>query len=113
MPLSNYVGHAHWSRVCWVPFRDCGIHDFWLDALANVALYAPFGFLAARSQVRKGITAILVVAGLAALLSVSGELFEIFCHNRFPSMTDVSTNTLGAALGALINRIHPISGPQT
>ena len=113
LPLSNYVRHAHWGKIVWVPFRDRSLPSFWWDAGANVLLYAPFGFLGVRCRVRKNTMAILAVIGVAALLSATGEFFQIYCHNRFPTATDVSTNTLGAALGALLNRIYPISRPQS
>jgi len=35
----------------------------------------------------------------ASLLSVSTDIFQVFSHNRIPSMTDVCSNIMGASLG--------------
>lgn len=78
-----------------------------LDALANIALYIPFGFsyVQSRLHMRKG--GVVTVALLAALLSVSCEFYQVFCHSRFPSMTDVTSNTVGGVIGALIaGKLH-------
>jgi glycopeptide antibiotics resistance protein len=110
MPLSNFVGHAHWSKVCWVPFSDLSQPGFLLDAVANVALYAPLGFLGAMYRF-KGTASALRLIGIAAFISASGEFFQVFCHNRFPSATDVSTNVLGVAGGILAARVLPVATP--
>jgi glycopeptide antibiotics resistance protein len=107
-PLADFVGHAHWDRVIWIPFQDV-LHSLRrsLDGLANIALYVPFGFsyVQSRVHVRKG--GILEGALLAALLSVSYEFYQVFCHGRFPSMMDVTSNTVGGVIGALIaGKLH-------
>lgn len=101
MPWSvYYVGHSHWAHVEWVPFTR------WvrpLDVVLNIALFIPLGASAAAawSSPDPGSTARrrrAIVAG-ACLLSVSVELFQVYCHGRLPTTTDVLTNTLGAWLG--------------
>ncbi len=73
-----------------------------IDIVLNVVLFAPFGFLlmlagsAARSAGKVTSTLVLVAA-----LSVSAEYFQVYCHNRIPSATDLCTNVLGASLGIL------------
>ena len=45
----------------------------------------------------------------AALLSVSCEFYQVFNHSRFPSMTDVTSNTAGGMIGVLIAGKLPVS----
>jgi len=103
-PWIDFLGYAHWDRVIWVPFQNM---RYSLDALANIALYVPFGFsyVQSRVHVRKG--GVVKVALLAALLSVSCEFYQVFCHSRFPSMTDVTSNLAGGVIGAAISgKLH-------
>jgi glycopeptide antibiotics resistance protein len=100
LPLSNFQGHSHWAKVNWIPFgeRPFGV----LDAFENVLLFMPFGWCGVLSR-RGGSGALTVQTTiLALLLSVSGELFQVYCHNRLATTTDVCTNTFGALLGAAI-----------
>lgn len=103
-PWADFRGYAHWDRVVWVPFQNMRPS---LDALANIVLYVPFGFSYLQSQlhVRKG--GVVKVAILATLLSGSCEFYQIFCHSRFPSMTDITSNLVGGVIGALIaGKLH-------
>jgi glycopeptide antibiotics resistance protein len=97
LPLSNFQGHSHWAKVCWIPFSDYHTHGFWVDVCQNMMLVGPFGFAGVRAGA--GRTQVVI---LAAILMASGELFQVYCHNRFPSMTDVTSGTLGALLGVWI-----------
>jgi glycopeptide antibiotics resistance protein len=96
LPWSNFQGHSHWAKVCWIPFGDRHLPGFWLDLCQNVVLLLPFGFTGVRAAARP--TQIVM---LAALLMICGELFQVYCHNRFPSMTDVTAGTAGAWIGVL------------
>ena len=103
-PWTDFRGYAHWDRIIWVPFQSMR-HS--LDGLANIALYVPFGFsyVQSRLHVRKG--GVIKAAILAALLSVSCEFYQVFCNSRFPSMSDVISNTVGGVIGALIaGKLH-------
>lgn len=40
-------------------------------------------------------------------VSLSAELFQVFCHNRISSMTDVICNVLGAGLGGYAAEKQP------
>lgn len=95
-PPASFVGHAHWDQVEWIPFTG-GFRP--LDILANLALFVPLGWSLAwgrhRSRARQA-----AVAGL--LLSLAIELFQVYCHGHFPTMTDVAANTAGAWLGARV-----------
>lgn len=102
MPWSNFVGHAHWQRVHWIPFAETSLHWwFILDFFGNIVLFLPFGGCGVLSMPhRSGRRRVLRAAGYAALLSLSVEFFQVYCHNRSPAMTDVCTNVTGALLGA-------------
>lgn len=99
LPVGGYAAHAHWGRVQWVPFGESSVPPF--GALANVMLFAPFGWALARmTTARAWPLAILV----SAALSSSVELAQVFAHGRYPTVTDVALNVLGAAIGAAIAR---------
>jgi len=100
MPWSNFKGHAHWSRVRWIPFTDRPLSIF--DVIGNVLLFVPFGLFFIKATSKRGLTAQLYTALLALLLSASVEFFQIYCHNRFPSATDICTNVIGAMIGSAI-----------
>lgn len=94
LPWADFQGHSHWLKVGWVPFASpVRIRD----VLLNVALFVPFGVAAAASVSRRRL---VTAAGLAAVLSLSGEYLQVYSHNRFPSATDVVCNVLGATLAA-------------
>lgn len=107
MPWSWYfVGHAHWANVEWIPFSRRIRPD---DFILNVLLFTPFGFTAVRALApddgpgpvgarrSRAMVAGVVLAG--ACLSMSVELFQVYCHGRMPTTVDVISNTLGTWLG--------------
>jgi glycopeptide antibiotics resistance protein len=100
LPLSNYMGHTHWDAVRWIPFRH---HPLSVrDVLANVALFIPFGFCLGRAMVKAHRwKRVLLALVFSAVLSSAVEYFQVYCHNRIPSTTDICTNVLGAVLGTL------------
>jgi glycopeptide antibiotics resistance protein len=104
LPLSSFVGHPHWDHVRWIPFQDFSLSRNMLkDIVGNTLWFMMFGYLLHYQLYESSIslwtiTAIILVAGGG--LSLSIEFFQIFCHNRTPSMTDVICNVLGAGLGS-------------
>lgn len=101
LPWSNYTGHAHWDNIVWIPFA--GRKLVLLDILGNVVLFVPFGLLLARWLEGLPKRQIVVLAFvLAGLVSGSVEFFQIFCHERFPSTTDLGTNLAGALIGVWV-----------
>lgn len=75
-----------------------------LDIALNIAGLVPLGFLLSaflwsttRSQ-RPVLTAILI----GALLSLTIELLQAYIPQRSSGMTDICTNTLGTAIGAIV-----------
>lgn len=96
-PRSEFVGHAHWDRVEWVPFKD---RVRLIDACLNVLLYVPGGLLAVRTlQWRLG-----PILGAGFVLSVSAEALQVWSHGRMPTAADILTNLSGLALGAFLAR---------
>jgi len=99
LPWSNFVGHAHWAKVVWIPFTEARLTAF--DVVANILLFAPLGFLFMYPR-RQCVRSALLRAGcIAAITAAAGEFFQVYCHNRFPSATDIANNVLGAELGAI------------
>lgn len=105
MPLKNYVAHSHWDLVNWIPYNEG--HLALEDVIDNMALFLPFGFFLKRSlptsSPKKVLTLALLMAGV---LSSSVEFFQVYCHNRNPSTTDICDNVLGAALGLWLAMLH-------
>jgi VanZ family protein len=72
------------------------------DLLANILLYLPFGFFAAKTAVRLSPLLRVLIAFLAgALLSMSLEYAQLWDMGRVSAMSDVYANSSGAFLGAL------------
>ena len=75
------------------------------DAIFNVAMFVPFGWLLARGIADIGASArarVVVVAAACAALSLTVETAQFFLVSRYSSAIDVLTNTVGAAVGAVI-----------
>lgn len=106
-PWSDFVGHAHWANVEWIPFsRRVRLLDFAL----NVLLFLPFGACASHLLRRLPPTArVALVTVLGCALSVTVEAYQVFCHGRLPTAADVLSNSLGAWLGARL-ALPPVSG---
>ncbi len=103
MPWSEFVGHAHWHKVNWVPFKDTMQYPAFLsNNFLNAIVFAPFGYLYLQSRSRGQKVVILEVILLATLLSASLELYQVYCHGRFPSVTDALLNVIGGAIGAAV-----------
>ena len=109
-PLSNFVGHPHWDQIRWIPFQNFSLS--WstvLDVIGNTLWFVVFGYLLHYqlhwdSHRRWTIATITAIAGA---VSFSAELFQVFCHNRISSMTDVMCNVLGAGLGGYVAEKQP------
>jgi len=68
------------------------------DAIRNVLLFLPVGFLFRLTQgSRRG----AILLGLA--VSACAEIVQLFMPARTPSAVDLATNTLGSWLGAMIH----------
>jgi VanZ family protein len=75
------------------------------DAIGNVLLFLPWGFLLAiwRAGRGKSFVAAMSLALLSgAIFSGSLELSQLFAPSRYASVIDVATNTIGSAVGASV-----------
>jgi glycopeptide antibiotics resistance protein len=96
VPWTHFQDHAHWQRVEWVPFAAPLVRLG--DVAGNLLLYLPFGLhfpLARRGRWAR--TAGCVASAL--VLSAATEATQVYSHGRFPSMTDVAMNAVGAVVG--------------
>jgi glycopeptide antibiotics resistance protein len=104
-PFTNFVGHSHWEYIQWLPTAD-NFHSprFLFDIVANTALFLPLGYLLERScSTPTARRSLFLAAGVAGLLSLSMEWFQVYCHNRHPSPTDVVSNVTGSVIGAVLS----------
>ncbi|MGB4068987.1 MAG: VanZ family protein [Nitrospira sp.] len=105
LPFSNFVGHPHWDYVRWVPFQDFALSRNMLkDIVGNTFWFMVFGYLLhyqlnEDSRTLRTITTIIAITGG---ISLSIEFFQVFCHNRIASITDVICNVFGAGLGGYL-----------
>ncbi len=96
VPTKDVVGHTHWQKVQWIPFRSPPVKVF--DVVANIALYLPFGYTLARASADRARRWHAVVLG--GVLSLAIEWSQLYSHSRFPSVQDVLCDIVGAWGGA-------------
>lgn len=83
--------------------------DYVHDLLVNIAGFVPLGFIyctylgCARSRRQSIVYAILA----GGVLSLVIEVLQVFIPERGSGMTDIITNTLGAAIGTALARPNP------
>ena len=105
LPLSNFVGHSHWEFIKWVPtVADLRSPKYLLDIssdiVGNTLLFLPLGYVLRRRLTSSSpIRQLLIAAGIGGTLSLSIELYQVYCHSRFPSIFDVITNVAGTVIG--------------
>ncbi len=68
------------------------------DVIYNLLLYIPLGVALGRRR-------LISVVAIAAGVSILAECIQLFYPDRFPSLIDTVTNTLGAAVGAIGARL--------
>ncbi|WP_298932610.1 VanZ family protein [uncultured Ramlibacter sp.] len=109
--LYPFAGWRDQNIAPW-EFLASPLPRYWtgFDVAANVAGYAPLGFLLALSFLRRGQerfapttnSAAIAVATLAAgVLSLWMEALQTYLPSRVPSNVDFALNLLGALLGAV------------
>ena len=105
LPLSNFVGHPHWDHIRWIPFQDFALsRNMLTDIVGNTLWFMMFGYLL-HYQLNEDSRTLWTIATITAItggISLSTEFFQVFCHNRIASMTDVICNVLGAGLGGCL-----------
>ena len=107
-PWGDMVGHSHWTRVRWIPFKTGPFRV--LDIVGNLLLCAPLGASAAFLFSR----GVLAAACISLALSVGVEVSQVYSHRRFPSSTDVVCNVAGAVAAAeIVRRYRPVGRQQS
>lgn len=105
LPLSNFVGHPHWDHIRWIPFQDFALSRNMLkDIVGNTLWFMMLGYLL-HYRLNKDSHALRTIATITAIaggISLSIEFFQVFCHNRIASITDVICNVFGAGLGGYL-----------
>ena len=99
LPWGDFHAHTHWRAVGWIPFVTPPVRA--ADILQNIVLFLPLGFFAG---LRARVLSRAILKGVlpAAPVSLLAEWSQLYSHSRFPSATDVSSNLIGAVLGAVL-----------
>lgn len=92
LPVTDFRPSPRFRRVNLIPFHGARPGD----AARNLLYYVPAGVIGLLLGLAVG-----PVVAAAAGLSVIAETTQLFAGHRFPSATDITLNTAGAALGAL------------
>jgi VanZ family protein len=78
------------------------------DFLSNILLYVPLGFFTALAFDRGPLAVRLLLAVvLGSLLSLGVELTQYYDAGRDTELSDLYSNSIGTALGALATLLHP------
>ncbi len=110
LPLSNFVGHSHWEYIKWAPTAEDirspkYLIDIFSDIVGNTALFFPLGYFLSRLLTSSSPSRqLLLAAGIGGTLSLGIEFYQVYCHNRFPSIIDVITNVTGTLMGVYFTR---------
>jgi hypothetical protein len=72
----------------------------WRDAVLNIVLFLPLGFVYQLTRQDRTQARWLTAFGAGLFLSALIETAQVFAPGRYPSLSDLGTNALGAALGA-------------
>ncbi len=110
LPLKNFVGHPHWEYITWAPIPTVEdlrspkyLLDISSDLVGNTLLFMPLGYFLRRVLTSSSpLRCVLIAAGIGITLSLSIELYQVYCHSRFPSIFDVITNVAGTVLGVYV-----------
>lgn len=102
LPLANW----DWSAGGMDAFLAMDIAEFTtpLDALLNLIIYMPVGFLFASLVPGTPVTRIVFATLVGCALSLVMEFGQTFLPGRFPSLSDLGLNTFGSLAGAFMWR---------
>jgi glycopeptide antibiotics resistance protein len=100
LPWSSFDATPHWKNVQWIPFTHLNLHPAVLiEAALNLVAFIPVGYLAVRSLPPGAQRPFLLVSLLGFCSSVSIEVYQLFCHGRVPSTSDILMNVAGTEVG--------------
>jgi VanZ family protein len=94
VPIGRYREQPTGRQIAWIPFvsRPVTLGDI----ARNVLLYLPFGYLQARALIYPTAWRALVYS---TALSAGTEATQVYSRGRYPSITDVVCNVIGAMAG--------------
>jgi hypothetical protein len=102
IPDRFFVLHEQFLERPWSEFRSDW--NYWKDVGINIVGFIPLGFFFCAyfslKQTTKWVLASAVAFGLAISLTI--EILQAFLPTRDSGITDLITNTLGTALGAIL-----------
>ncbi len=98
--------HNRISQINWMPFYIHGNPFARVDIVANIIFFFPLGLILALRKILNNYRLFSFKDWMGIMASGTGlsifvEFLQIFSVTREPSITDVTTNTLGTILGAL------------
>jgi glycopeptide antibiotics resistance protein len=101
LPWSKFDGTPHWDNIQWLPFAHLSFNPTVLIEIgANFLIFIPLGYLVVRSFSPDTRHPLLLASLMGFLFSASIEFYQLFCHDRIPSTTDLLTNGGGTVFGA-------------
>lgn len=102
IPERYSVLHAPFLELPWEEFKSNW--GYYKNVLINIGGFVPLGFFfcAYFSSVRRLDRAVLATVVLGGVVSLVIEVLQAFLPTRDSGMTDIITNTLGSALGAIL-----------
>ncbi len=101
LPWSKFDGSPHWENVLWVPFSGYVFSaSTFVETAINVLAFIPIGYSLVRSLPPGTARPLLLASLLGFCCSTGIEFYQLLCHNRVPSTTDILTNVAGTVLGA-------------
>ena len=100
LPWWKFDGTPHWENVQWIPFTHLSFHPTtFVETAANILAFVPVGYLVVRSLLPNGRHPLFLACLLGFCSSACIETYQLFCHDRVPSATDIFMNVGGTALG--------------
>ena len=102
IPDRFFVLNQQFLERPWDEFRPDW--HYWEDVAVNIGGFIPLGFFfgAYFSATRRIKRAIWLTIGMGFVVSLTIEVLQSFLPTRDSGMTDLFTNTLGTALGAML-----------
>lgn len=102
IPERFFVLHQQFLERPWDEFYPGW--SYWKDVGINIAGFVPLGFFfcAYFSSMQTSKRAVAGTIALGFLISLTIEVLQAFLPTRDSGMTDLITNTLGTALGAIL-----------
>ncbi len=101
LPWSKFDGSPHWENALWIPFSGYVFNASTLvETGINFLAFIPIGYVMVRSLPPATSRPLWFAFLLGLSCSIGMEFYQLLCHDRVPSTTDVLINVAGTVLGA-------------